>query len=54
MKRTKINSLIRWKNAARRKPLIIRGARQVGKVEFLDLYPLSFPEFLEAIGQKFH
>ena len=24
----------------------------VGKVEFLDLYPLSFSEFLEAIGEK--
>ncbi len=24
----------------------------VGKVEFLDLYPLSFPEFLVAAGQK--
>ncbi|MHA4809710.1 ATP-binding protein [Flavitalea flava] len=24
----------------------------VGKVEFLDLHPLSFPEFLMAIGQK--
>ncbi|MBK9980900.1 MAG: ATP-binding protein [Saprospiraceae bacterium] len=23
----------------------------VGKVEFLDLYPLNFPEYLEAIGQ---
>lgn len=24
----------------------------VGKVDFLDLYPLSFPEFLEALGHK--
>ncbi|MBA7577497.1 hypothetical protein ES708_19350 [subsurface metagenome] len=24
----------------------------VGKVKFLNLYPLSFPEFLEALGQK--
>lgn len=24
----------------------------VGKVDFLDLYPLSFPEFLLALGQK--
>jgi uncharacterized protein len=24
----------------------------VGKVEFLDLYPLNFPEFLSAIGQE--
>lgn len=24
----------------------------VGKVDFIDLYPLSFSEFLEAIGQE--
>ncbi len=31
MERAEINNLIRWKNAPARKPLIIRGARQVGK-----------------------
>jgi len=31
MFRTEINSLVRWKNSKNRKPLIIRGARQVGK-----------------------
>ena len=31
MYRTEINSLIRWKKSKTRKPLIIRGARQVGK-----------------------
>jgi len=31
MKRIAINKLIEWKNNPRRKPLIIRGARQVGK-----------------------
>ncbi|MEA1878957.1 MAG: ATP-binding protein [Bacteroidota bacterium] len=31
MKRDAIHSLIRWKNKQDRKPLIIRGARQVGK-----------------------
>lgn len=31
MKRGELDSLIRWKNAPGRKPLIIRGARQVGK-----------------------
>ena len=25
---------------------------RVGKVDFIDLYPLSFSEFLEAIGQE--
>ncbi|MCK5838566.1 MAG: ATP-binding protein [Bacteroidales bacterium] len=31
MKREKLNDLIAWKNSSSRKPLIIRGARQVGK-----------------------
>lgn len=31
MKRAKLAELISWKNSASRKPLIIRGARQVGK-----------------------
>ena len=31
MKRTKLDRLIAWKNSPSRKPLIIRGARQVGK-----------------------
>lgn len=31
MKRTELNSLIKWKHSSNRKPLIIRGARQVGK-----------------------
>ncbi|MGV8165800.1 MAG: ATP-binding protein [Alkaliphilus sp.] len=31
MFRIKINELIKWKNSKNRKPLIIRGARQVGK-----------------------
>ena len=31
MKREKLNNLIAWKKASSRKPLIIRGARQVGK-----------------------
>jgi predicted AAA+ superfamily ATPase len=31
MKKTKMAELIAWKNAVSRKPLIIRGARQVGK-----------------------
>ena len=31
MKRYAINKLIEWKNKTKHKPLIIRGARQVGK-----------------------
>ena len=31
MERIQINQLIEWKNRKNRKPLILRGARQVGK-----------------------
>ncbi len=42
MKRAAITELIKWKESSRRKPLIIEGARQVGKTwlvkEFASLY----------------
>lgn len=42
MQRLFMNDLVKWKKKARRKPLIIRGARQVGKTwimkEFGRLY----------------
>lgn len=36
MERTILNDLIKWKNSKRRKPLILRGARQVGKTWVLQ------------------
>lgn len=50
--RMAMEQLQKWKTKKRRKPLIIRGARQVGKVEFLDLYPLSFFEFMMAMDKE--
>jgi hypothetical protein len=35
MKRDKLNDLISWKNSNTRKPLVVRGARQVGKTWLL-------------------
>ena len=35
MKRFIMNELIKWKNSDDRKPLIVRGARQVGKTYIL-------------------
>jgi len=52
MFRSAMGQLGKWKSKKRRKPLTIRGARQVGKVEFLDLYPMSFFEFLDALGKE--
>ncbi|MBO4404647.1 MAG: AAA family ATPase, partial [Treponema sp.] len=31
MKRKALSQLLEWKNSSRRKPLILKGARQVGK-----------------------
>ncbi|MFH1706408.1 MAG: AAA family ATPase [Planctomycetota bacterium] len=36
MKRSAEDDLVQWKNATRRKPLIIRGARQVGKTWLVE------------------
>lgn len=38
MKRKITNQLIEWKNKPERKPLIINGARQVGKTYIIDLF----------------
>ena len=36
MYRNKIEELKKWKNSLNRKPLIIRGARQVGKTYIIE------------------
>jgi len=38
MKRTIYKSLLKWKSAARRKPLLLQGARQVGKTYLLKAF----------------
>lgn len=38
MKRNKYNELLKWKDSQIRKPLIVRGARQVGKTHLLKLF----------------
>lgn len=38
MKRSSLDELIRWKHQVKRKPLIIRGARQVGKTWLLKAF----------------
>ena len=38
MERIAYNSLLEWKNSPKRKPLILRGARQVGKTFIIDLF----------------
>lgn len=44
MKRTITQALLQWKNSSKRKPLILRGARQVGKTySLLEFGKTSFP-----------
>ncbi len=42
MKRFIEDSLLEWKESARRKPLIVRGARQVGKTYSIQKFGRSF------------
>ena len=44
MKRLIMDDLIAWKNSKRRKPLVLRGARQVGKTWLLEEFGKSFPD----------
>ena len=44
MKRLVLEELMKWKNSKRRKPLIIKGARQVGKTWILQEFGKEFKE----------
>src|SRR5699024_5575215 len=44
MYRNKIEELIKWKNSKSRKPLIIRGARQVGKTWLMQEFGKNYYE----------
>ena len=38
MKRLIVNDLIQWKLSAKRKPLVLQGARQIGKTFIIDQF----------------
>ena len=44
MKRYAMQDLIRWKESKRRKPLVMLGARQVGKTWLLEEFGKTFPD----------
>lgn len=44
MKRYAIKDLLRWKESKRRKPLVLLGARQVGKTWLLEEFGKTFPD----------
>jgi predicted AAA+ superfamily ATPase len=52
MKRAIDNHLLDWKNEPKRKPLIIRGARQVGKTFSVRQFGGTFDHFLEVNFEK--
>ena len=45
-KRLYINDLINWKNSQNRKPLVLRGARQVGKTTLIKQFSTEFNQFI--------
>lgn len=47
MKRTILHELKKWKEDARRKPLLIRGARQVGKTYIIRQLGKEFQDYVE-------
>lgn len=42
-----INKLIDWSNSARRKPLVLRGARQTGKTTAVRMFSKNYEQFIE-------
>jgi len=45
-KRNIINELENWRNSSNRKPLILRGARQVGKTTAINLFAKQFEQYI--------
>lgn len=52
IKRLALEKLIRWKQSGNRKPLIIRGARQVGKTSLVRVFGAQFKVFIELNLEK--
>jgi len=49
MYRSASDYLLKWKNRKRRKPLVIRGARQVGKSYLVSMFAeQNFSDFIEV------
>ena len=53
MYRTALEYLVQWKNRQKRKPLVIRGARQVGKSYLVAMFAAqNYPDFIEINFEK--
>ena len=47
IKKLVINKLIDWKNSKEKLPVILRGARQVGKTTLIQEFSLDFENYIE-------
>ncbi len=45
-KRILLNKLVEWKSSLYRKPLVLRGARQVGKTTLINLFSSNFIQYI--------
>jgi len=53
MYRAALKYLLEWKNRKKRKPLVIRGARQVGKSYLVSMFATrNYPDFIEINFEK--
>lgn len=52
MHRNTYHALLNWKNNASRKPLLLRGARQVGKTTLIRQFASEFDHFIELNLEK--
>ena len=50
--RRAINNLREWKKSINRKPLVLRGARQVGKTTLVRMFSKEFSQFIELILER--
>ena len=44
--RNAVDELLKWKNSNGRKPLVLRGARQVGKTTVVELFSKNFAQYI--------
>ena len=55
-RRSILDQFTKWKTGSRRKPLLLRGARQIGKTSAVRLFAGNLPGYmelnLEAPGEK--
>ena len=49
MRRLVTSDLLKWKDSRRRKPLIVRGARQVGKTWAVTDFGMTFFDALHTV-----